>query len=130
MYLQFHPYSLFHTLVQKIHFHKLVLFTFLNSCAHKMELFSNPCTLSLFSHCKFEVRSHNVEQLLRSQFISLQQLSENRGLSTRTSQGIIIQTAVLVKADSQQIKHMFSQFRIWKEDSNEGVHIFYSSAID
>lgn len=97
---------------------------------HKMKLFSNPCTLSLFSYCKFEVKSHNVEQLLRSQFISLQELSESRGLSTHTSQGIIIQAAVLVKADSEQIKHMFSQFRISKKDSNEGVHIFHSSAID
>lgn len=85
---------------------------------------------SLFSYCKFEVKSHNVEQLLRSQFISLQELSENRGLSTHTSQGIIIHAAVLVKADGRQIKHMFSQFKISKKDSNEGAHIFHSSAID
>lgn len=97
---------------------------------HKMKLFSNPCTFSLFSYCKFEVKSHNVEQLLRSQFISLQELSENRGLSTHTSQGIIIQAAVLVKADGRQIKHMFSQFKISKKDSNERAHIFHSSAID
>lgn len=75
---------------------------------HKMKLFSNPCTLSLFFYFKFEVKSHNVEQLLRSQFMSLQELSENRGLLTHTLQGIIIQAAVLVKADGRQIKHILS----------------------
>lgn len=69
---------------------------------HEMKPLSNPRTLALFSYCGFEVKSHNVEQLLRSQFIALQELSENRGLSTRTTRGIIIRAAVLAEADTQR----------------------------